>query len=150
MKNTLIKTKLVNRVVMMSVVALVVLVMASCEKEPKPTPRPVDNPTNPLMEHVWVYVLHMPDDERAVDSILLYFQSETDGLWIQSFWNELGIRENYQEVPFTYTFDKETGEGVYKDPVRVKCYMVYDSIVPKVSLGEWTTHKILEEFLVKE
>ena len=150
MKNTLIKTKLVNRVVMMSVVALVVLVMASCGKEPNPTPRPVDNPTNPLMEHVWVYVQHMADDERAVDSILLYFQSETDGLRIQSFWNELGIQESYREEPFTYTFDKETGEGVYKDPFFVKCYMVYDSIVPKVSFGDYTTHKIFMEYLVKE
>ena len=150
MKNTLIKTKLVNRVVMMSVVALVVLVMASCEKEPKPTPRPVDNPTNPLMEHVWVKVWHMPDDERAVDSTLLYFQSETDGLRIQSFWNELGIRESYWEEPFTYTFDKETGEGVYINAEHFNFYLVYDSIVPKVSRGEWTTHKIFEEFLVKE
>ena len=150
MKNTLIKTKLVNRVVMMSVVALVVLVTASCEEETKPTPRPVDNPTNPLMEHVWVYVRHMPDDERAVDSILLYFQSETDGLRIKSFWNELGIRESYREEPFTYTFDKETGEGVYKDARDFKYYLVYDSIVPKVSRGEWTNHKILEEYLVKE
>ena len=131
--------------------AAMTLAFVSCgEKEPMPTPGPVDNPTNPLMEHVWVNVEHMADDERAVDSILLYFQSETDGLRIQIFWNELGIRESYWEEPFTYTFDKETGEGVYINAEHYKFYLVYDSIVPKVSRGDYITHKIAEEFLVKE